>query len=351
VLVVDDSDFMRNALVHILESQHGIRVAGTAADGSEAIREVERLHPDVVLMDIQMPDMDGLVALRHIMEHRPTPVVMLSGLGKREGPLALQSLRYGAVDFIPKPSGVVSYDIGRLAEEIIRKVRVAAISNVYALVRSPMQAAHPPKIGRGSGSGIRLVVIGASTGGPRAIMAILAALPAGLSATVIVAQHMWQSFIPTFVTSLQACCRLQVAVARHGELLEPGRVLVAPGDRETCMVADDTGTRIKLDKAGDEDGYISIDHVMNCAVDACGSATLGVVLTGVGNDGARGLLNIRAAGGRTIAEGPATSIVFGMPRAAIAMGGAEEVLPLPAIAYAITRLAGSCERSYVNAAR
>ena len=338
VLIVDDSSFMRKSLTHILESDGAIEVIGTAVDGEDAVRSVKQLHPDVVLLDIEMPVMDGLAALAHIMAECPTPVLMLSALNKRDAAIAIKSLYHGAVDFIAKPSGVISYDIDRLSNEIIAKVKAAAGANVRQLaLRLPKESYQRrwPK----PGTRKEMVVIGASTGGPRAVATVLSGLPRDISPAIIVVQHMSPEFVPSFVERLRWGCSLDISTARKGEVIDSGQVLVAPGGCHVGVTRDGDARRIRLSrKASAYAVFPSIDYAMDSAARAYGAGVLGVLLTGIGSDGARGMKAIKEAGGSTIAEGESSCVVFGMPRAAIELGCVDEIMPLSQIAQAILRM-------------
>ena len=337
-LIVDDSSFMRKSLTHILTSEHSIDVVGTAANGEEAIRKVRELKPDVVLLDIEMPVMDGLTALAHIMAECPTPVLMLSALNKRDVAVAIKSCEYGAVDFIPKPSGFISYDIEKLSQEIVTKVKAASGVNAHKMSlhlpeESYRKQPQKPLTRK------KLVVIGASTGGPRAVAQVLSGLPRDIPAAVIVAQHMSPEFVPSFVDRLQWGCSVKIATAKRGEAIIPGRVLIAPGSYQTMITANGRAQKIRLSRrTSPQDIFPSIDSTMESAARAYGDGTLGVLLTGLGSDGARGLKAIKEAGGSTIAEAESSCIVFGMPKAAIEMGCVDEVVPLPQIAQTILRI-------------
>ena len=336
-LIVDDSSFMRKSLAHILESDKGIEVIDTAGDGEEAIRKVRQLHPDVVLLDIEMPVMDGLVALVHIMAETPTPVLMLSALNNRDATIAIKALDHGAVDFIPKPSGVISYDIERLSAEIITKVKAVAGLNVrkieFSLPKETFQRRQFKPAAQK-----QIIVIGASTGGPQAVSRLLSSLPRDIGAAILIVQHMGLEFLPSFAQRLQWGCSLEVSIARKGEVIEPGRILIAPGGYHTLIRKSANIKRIRLSKKNTSHGFSpSIDCAMESAAKAYGETALGVLLTGIGTDGAKGMKAIKDAGGSTIAEDPSTCVVFGMPKAAIELGCVDEVVPLPKIARAILR--------------
>ena len=336
VLVVDDSSFMRKSLTYILEYDSSIKVVGVAEDGLEALRKVRELHPDVVLLDIEMPGMDGFTALKRIMNECPTPVLIISALNKRDPTITIKSLEYGAVDFIAKPSGVISYDIEKIADEIISKVKTAANIDIQKLRLDlsmiPIQKQWP----QGGQKGI--VVIGASTGGPKAVITVLSRLPRNIPASVLVVQHIIPEFVPSLVDRMKWGCTLEVGVAQEGDVLDPGRVLVAPGIH-TAVVKEGGRKRISLKKESSHDfNSYAINHAMESAVNAYGGGVLGVLLTGMGSDGAEGMKAIKDAGGGTIAEDQSTCIVFGMPRAAIDMGCVDKVVPLPEIAQAIMEM-------------
>lgn len=340
VLVVDDSSFMRKSLSYLLESDNSIDVIDTASEGEEAIRKVKQLHPEVVLLDIAMPVMDGLTALAHIMNEKPTPVLVLSGV--RDSKVAIKALEHGAVDFIKKPSGVISYDIEKIKEEIIYKVKVAAgvdIKRLEIYTAQPRPAAGTTHLEREEVKGGKeIVVIGASTGGPRALTNILSGIPRNISSAIIIVQHMTPEFIPSFTERLQWVSPLDISVAQEDDVISPGRVLIAPGGRHTIITQSRTSRRIHLNSLESEHGISpSVDFAMESAAELYGEKTLGVLLTGMGHDGAKGMKAVKEAGGSTIAEDEATCVVFGMPKAAIELGCIDEILPLHEIAGAIMR--------------
>jgi two-component system chemotaxis response regulator CheB len=336
VLIADDSSFMRKALTHILKSDSAIEVVDVAADGEEAFDKVVQWRPDVVLLDIQMPRVDGLAALKRIMAEAPTPVIVLSGLEHTDKGIALKSLEFGAVDFISKPSGTTSYDINEISAEIIAKVRAVAGVDVAKLAYCSPKRTMPGSKNKSQGGG-KLVVIGASTGGPRAAQAVLSGLRQQ-SAAYLLVQHMSEDFVPVFAERLNCVCQMPVSIARKGEVITAGHIIVSPGGHQITVTARDSGRVVAYSRNGTPKIRCpSIDIVMKSAAREYGSDAIGVLLTGVGDDGARGMQAIKQAGGHTIAQDQSTSLIFGMPSAAIELGCVDEVLPLPLIATAISR--------------
>lgn len=337
VLIVDDSSFMQKSLTHILESDSSIKVIDTASEGEAAIRKTKQLQPDVVLLDIAMPVMDGLTALTHIMSECPTPVLVLSGLQKKDARIAIKSLEHGAIDFIPKPSGPISYDIDTIAEEIINKVKTAAAAQIKKMVM-PRTEAHAETLLPKPEAHRELVVIGASTGGPRALVNVLSSLPRSIPAAILLVQHMATEFIISFAERLRWVSQLDVLIATEGAFIMPGQVMIAPGNCH--IVIERSGRRLKthLKNIPSPHGVEhSVDYAMESAAASCKTAAMGVLLTGMGTDGAAGMKAIHEAGGYTIAEDETTAVVFGMPKAAIELGCVDETAPLQNIAAAIMR--------------
>jgi len=334
VLLADDSKFMQKSIRFLLESDPSISVAGTASDGAEALKMVSELDPDVVILDIEMPVMDGLSTLSRIMESSPKPVLILTGLKDKTRDLAMISLERGAVDFISKPSGVISYDIDLLKTELIRKVRIAAGVKVHRIYQDgKINGAAKKERHRGSAV---CIIIGASTGGPRAIASILGDLPVDIDASVIIVQHMESEFISSFARRMNDISGLPASVAVENEDLQTGRVYIAPGGENLRFERDQRGIKIRISEPEpDQRGVPSIDIAMKSAADVFGNAAIGVLLTGMGEDGAEGLSAIRNAGGTTMAESERSCVIFGMPKAAIESGVVEIVVPFPAIAEAI----------------
>jgi two-component system chemotaxis response regulator CheB len=325
VLVVDDSALMRRMLTDILSGAEDIQVVGTAESGEEAVEKVLELSPDVVILDILMPGMGGLAALNEIMRRKPTPVIVFSSYDKPD--VTLESLERGAVDFVFKHMG----DLERVASELIEKVRVAASVDVRRL----RERKAPEKE-------FKIVVIGASTGGPRALNELLPKLPNDLPAAILVVQHMPANFTTSLAKRLNRACALEVKEAEDGEVIAPGRVYIAPGGYHLLLekgsINGSEAFSIKLVKGPKRNNVIpSIDVTMESVAKAAGSRAIGVILTGMGYDGAAGLKAIKEAGGFTIAEDPSTCIVYGMPKAARDMGAVNKILPLHNISRELSR--------------
>ncbi len=348
VLIADDSALMRREIRRILESDPDIEVVAAARNGRDAVEKNRQLEPDVVALDINMPEMDGLTALQYIMMESPRPVVMISSL-TQEGALAsYEALELGAVDFVGKPGGTISRDIARVGREIIYKIKAAAGANRERLLpararRRPRRPAARHSVRARPGRRERIVVIGQSTGGPGTIMDILPFLPADLGAPVIIVQHMPATFTPSFAQRLDANCALPFKEAARGDLVEPNHGFLAPGDYHLLLASRGMGKSGALIRLSNEPADTlhkpSVDVTMMSVLETYGGPNIvAVLLTGMGADGAEAMVAIRRAGGRTIAEAEETCVVFGMPREAIARGGAEFVLPSYEIGEKIVEL-------------
>ncbi len=353
VLVVDDSPTVRRLVERFLGADPEIEVVGTAGDGREAMEQIARLRPDVVTLDVEMPVMDGLTALRKIVAERPVPVVMLSAHTTAGARLTMEALALGAVDFVAKPSN--PRDVGHMIADLTAKVKVAAQAGVRRLRRPPTAPPRPvlpagdrsrpaaPEGARGPRR-VDLVVIGASTGGPNALGTVLGGLPADFAAPVVVVQHLPRGFDRSLAEHLDRRTALEVRPATHGDALAPGRVLVAPVGFELEFRRAGGTTRVILrpdDRPLPPGGFRpSADGVMTAAARLAGDRTVGVLLTGMGRDGALGMKAIKDRGGHTIAEDESTCVVFGMPRAAIEMGAADRVLPLHEIPGELVAVVG-----------
>jgi two-component system chemotaxis response regulator CheB len=339
VLVVDDSAFMRRVVSDIVDSSPDFRVVGTARNGVDALRQVHALEPALVTLDIEMPELDGLQALGYIMSESPRPVVMLSAADESSD-RTIRALELGAVDFVRKPSGPISLDIDRVRGRLLQALRGAAAVNLrgVSVLARPRFAAAGARAAAGAGATCA-VAIAASTGGPRALAELVPALPESLQAAVLVVQHMPRGFTRSLAQRLDAMSVLPVVEASHGESVVHGRVYVAPGGVH-MRVADDGGTpRITLDAAPPVWGVRpSADPLFRSVARLFGARAVGVVLTGMGRDGAEGLKAMRDAGAGAVLQDEATSVIYGMPHAALTIAGADSVLPLEALPGAVVAL-------------
>ena len=343
VLVVDDSAFMRQVIAQLVESSGEFRVVGTARDGREAIAQVQALDPQIVTLDIDMPELDGLGALGYIMTHMPRPIVMLSAATTRDGHDAtVRALELGAVDFVRKPSGPVSPDLTKVAERLLGALRAAATANLApppAITRAPRFVSAEP-VRRPTAIASAAVTIATSTGGPRALASVVPELPRELPAAVLIVQHMPAGFTKSLARRLDAVSRLTVAEACHGDVVVNGRVYIAPGGCHMRVDLVDGVPKIVIDEHAPPVWGVrpAADPLFRSLAAAFGPACVGVVLTGMGRDGAEGLQAIRAAGGAAIVQDRETSTVYGMPNAALRLAGADRVVPLSGVAPAVSQL-------------
>ena len=333
VLVVDDSAVMRQLMPALLRQDPRIEVVGTAADAYIARTKIQRLEPDVLTLDVEMPRMDGLSFLRNLMRQHPMPVVMVSSLTEEGASVTLDALASGAVDFIGKPRADAPEVVSAYAAELRAKVLAAARARVRAVApaRTPGSGAPSlPRLAAARTSGPGLVVIGASTGGTEAIRQVLAPLPADMP-PVLIAQHIPATFSGAFAERLDRHCALTVAQAVDGEPLQPGRAYVAPGGRHLRVRRQGGTLRCAI---SDEPAPFrpSVDALFESAAEHVGATVCAALLTGMGSDGARGMLALRKAGARTIAQDRASSVVWGMPGAAVALSAATDVVPLGEVA-------------------
>jgi len=334
VLVVDDSAFVRQALSRMIGSAPDMEVVGTAADGVEGLEKARALRPDVVTLDVKMPKMDGLVALQRIMAECPVPVLLLSSLTSEGADVTLRGLELGAVDFVDKSTVQGPMNLLSLADELQAKVRALAWARERpAPALAPVQVREAPAVVPGR---IEVVVIGASTGGPPALQQIIPALPAGLDLAILVVQHMPVGFTRSLAERLAARSRLPVQEAEEGEMVRPGRVLIAPAGRHLKVRRRGSVVRVVLDdEPQDALHRPSVDVLMASVAKAYGARALGLLLTGMGADGVEGLRAIRAGGGVTLVESEETCVIFGMPKAALEAGVVDRALPLHRLAEEI----------------
>lgn len=340
VLVVDDSAFVRQTLRALMVSSREIEVVGTAVDGEEALKQVERLQPDVVTLDLEMPRMDGFSFLRIQMRRRPVPVIVVSSFSERQ--TVLRALELGALDFVAKPDRAASPNLRTIRRELVDKVLAGAGSLVeqLRLRLDPLRdsrtvAAVPePALRRALG----LVVIATSTGGPSSLRRVLPEIPPRFPYGILVAQHMPERFTRAFAERLDRATPLPVREAEAGDPVFGGHVYVAPGGHHLEVVSSADGFVLALSPARPGDRYVpSADRLLTSAAEAAGRRTVAIVLTGMGSDGAMGAQYVQVHGGQVAAESQETAVVFGMPRAAIDAGGVGEVVPLDRVAGWIQR--------------
>ncbi|SNY67882.1 chemotaxis response regulator protein-glutamate methylesterase [Enterobacter sp. CC120223-11] len=325
VLAVDDSALMRNLLSTIVSQQPDMEMVGTAPDPIIAREMIKKLNPDVLTLDVDMPRMDGLEFLSRLMRLRPMPVVMISSLTTRGSKATLAALEQGAVDFLPKPDHQVAGDLDRWAQLVVEKLRIAAKAKPGT--QHGGQAIRPLLSGSRAAQE-SLIAIGASTGGTEALRRVLMPLPVDCPG-IVIAQHMPSGFTRSFAQRMDSLCQITVREAEDEEPISPGSALIAPGDRHLEIVRRGKGYVVRLSDAPAVNRHRpSVDVLFDAVAQQAGRHASAALLTGMGSDGARGLLNLRQAGAYTLAQSEATCVVFGMPREAIALDAACEVADL-----------------------
>lgn len=345
VLIVDDSAVVRQMLSEILASDPAIEVVGTAADPLLAREKIKRLAPDVITLDVEMPRMDGLAFLENLMRLHPLPVVMISSLTERGADTTLQALALGAVDFISKPKFDVARGLQGYAEEIIGKVKMAARSRVRTLARPSTPRitldAVPPSPARSIQfrTTDRLIAIGASAGGTEALRVVLEGLPADAPA-VVLTQHLPATFSTAFAERLDRHSAMSVREASDGEAVLPGHAYLPPGGKHLRVIRDGARWRCRVDDGPAVNRHKpAVDVLFRSVAESAGANAIGAILTGMGDDGARGLLELKNVGAPTLVQDEATSVVWGMPGAAFKLGATEEQVPLERIAERLMALA------------
>lgn len=336
VLVVDDSAIVRKVLTDAIAEEADLEVVGTAPDPFIARDKILALNPDVLTLDIEMPRMDGLTFLKKLMQHHPLPVIIISSLGQASCRATLDALRIGAVEVLAKPGG--PYSVGELRKSLASKIRAAAVARVRAtrsIADAEPVAPREQPIQRRSFPTGTVIAIGASTGGTEAIEEVLMRLPAN-GPGIVITQHIPPVFSRTFAERLNQVCPMAVKEACDGDLVVPGTALVAPGDFHMLLRKSANGYRVEV-KTGPRVCYQrpSVDVLFSSVAESARDQAVGVLLTGMGADGAKGLLMMKNAGARTIAQDEASCVVFGMPREAIRLGAADRVVPLHRVSYAI----------------
>ncbi|HEX2664188.1 MAG TPA: chemotaxis response regulator protein-glutamate methylesterase [Candidatus Acidoferrum sp.] len=331
VLVVDDSALMRKLIPAILARDSSIEVVGTAMDGAFALKKIEELRPDVVTLDLEMPRMDGLEMLRLIMRRAPLPIILFSTHSKKGGYATLKALALGAVDFLAKPKDAAAGHLEEIADQLIAKIKVAKRAARRKLPPVTVKE-ELPKLAKGSRPALaprRVIAVGISTGGPNALQYVLSQIPSDFLSAIVVVQHMPEGFTEMFAKRLDECCPPEVQEARSGDLLLAGRVLICPGNRHMMVRRMPRGDMVVLSDGPPVNGHRpSADVLFHSVAQEFSLMSVGVLMTGMGEDGAEGLGAIKAAGGMTIAQSEDTCVVSGMPRAAILKGYANKVIPL-----------------------
>jgi len=334
VLVVDDSAVVRQILTREFSKDRDIEVVGTAPDPYVARDKIVQLKPDVITLDVEMPRMDGVTFLRKLMKHHPIPVIIVSSLTVAGSELAMEALQYGAIDVMCKPG--TAYSVGDMSEILIQKIKAAAMVDMRKraeMIRErAATASEPPKRLAMTKTTNKIIAIGASTGGTEAIKDVLVSFPAGAPGTVIV-QHMPEYFTKSFAERLNSTCEINVKEAENGDRVIPGRALLAPGNKH--MVLKRSGAQYLVEL---KDGPLvfhqrpAVEVLFNSVAQYAGANAVGMILTGMGKDGAKGLLAMKEAGAYTIVQDEASSVVWGMPGEAFKLGAATIVLPLKKIA-------------------
>ncbi len=335
VVVADDSAFMRLVIARVLNEDDEIEVVGMASNGAEAVELVKSLHPSVVTLDVEMPIMDGLTALELIMRDCPTPVVMVSALTKEGAEVTMKALQLGAVDFIAKPSGSISLDFHKVKNELVGKVKAAARAKLRILpTLKPLRLIQA--VSSEAPKEWAAVVIGASTGGPAAVRYVLSQLPSNLPAAVLLVQHMPVGFTKFFADNLNQVSALPVHEARDGETIQPQKVYLAPSGFHLLV---ERGGRLKLDTSPPlHNVRPAADKTFDSAANVFKQKCIGIVMTGMGSDGAIGLLTVKELGGRKMVQAPETCVIPSMPESALKLGAAQESVPLEKLPQRITEV-------------
>jgi two-component system chemotaxis response regulator CheB len=330
VLVVDDSAYSRQAIKGMLETDPDIGVVEIATDGMDAMSKAMKLKPDIITLDLEMPEMDGFSFLRWVMQQMPVPVIMVSS--HADSKTVFKALELGAVDFVEKPSKRATVELMKIEKDLLAKVKGIQKMNMDVLgrnLRFMEQRSKEAQKDRVLEAKIELVAIGTSTGGPPALQFILQDLPPDFSSGIVISQHMPKGFTKPMSERLDEIVTLHVKEAEEGEVVREGAALVCPGGYHMSLNKRGGKVRVALKEASLKDKYVpSVDVMMKSAADIYGSRMMGVVLTGMGNDGKKGMVEVQAKGGLTIAESDETAVVYGMPAEVVKAGAAKRVLPL-----------------------
>jgi two-component system chemotaxis response regulator CheB len=345
ILVVDDSAFMRKVITDMIESDQQMEVVGVARNGEDAIAKIKLLKPDVVTLDIEMPKMDGLTALRTIMAEMPLPVIMLSSLTKKGAEETLKALDLGAFDFITKPSSLIKVSAPEVKNELIEKIQIASRTKVKA-IRNPKPSPQiiqsdtivPSSSIQANSRFKKIVAIGTSTGGPRALQDVIPFIPSGINASFLIVQHMPPGFTKSLAERLDSMSQIHVKEAENGDVLQQGWAYLAPGDQHLKVTKQNGQFVIKLDNGDRVSGHRpSVDAMLESIVDTNHKNVVGVIMTGMGADGAQGMKKLKDSGGFVIAQDEESCIVFGMPKIAIKLDAVDKVVGLSNIANEIVK--------------
>ncbi|WP_224959479.1 protein-glutamate methylesterase/protein-glutamine glutaminase [Geomonas subterranea] len=345
VLIVDDSSFMRMAIRGILTKAPGVEIVGIAADGMEGVEKALALKPDLITMDVEMPRMDGIAALKQIMAKQPTRVLMVSTLTCEGARATFEALDAGAIDYVPKNVSDCKDAQAMFQQALLEKVREAAVSAVPRRAGMGMVPRVPPpaqvRPSQFANRRVGYVGIGASTGGPVALQEVISRIPVNFPHGIVVAIHMPKAFTGPYAERLNAKCSLSIREAVDGDIVKGGQVLIAPGGMHTSLVRQGSNIVVKTSPTSEFPQYIyipSVDQMITSMADASNGAMLGVILTGMGNDGFKGMKHLKEKGGLTLVQNEATSTIYGMPRACIDGKVADVVLPLDQIGFEIGKI-------------
>ncbi len=358
VLIIDDSPFVRQSIARMISETPHIEVAGTVSGGVEAMKFLEKEKPDVITLDLEMPGMNGFVFLTWLMKNCPLPVLVVSS--QNESQNVFKALELGALEFISKPGRRATLELLNLKEELVKKIEIISkIPKGKIQRQAAIYSATPDEIGadvkqdlflEGLRKGVRprdprritIVVIGASTGGPAALQLIVSSLPHDLQIPIVMVQHMPPNFTNSFAKRLDSLSQLRVKEAEEGDQLTGGRIYVAPGGVHLTVKRSGGGNLFYLSAKEDKDLYTpSIDKTMVSIADLYGDGTLGLILTGMGNDGTEGIRRIKEKGGMTLAESEETAVVYGMPRVPVQLGMIDQIVPITEMASQVIRLCKS----------
>lgn len=345
VLVVDDSAFMRKVIADMIQLDNDLKVIGTAKNGQEAIEKIKELSPDVVTMDVEMPVMDGITALKIIMDEMPLPVLMLSSLTKEGADATVKALELGAVDFITKPSSIFKMNTEDMKAQLHEKLKMASKANMKSKhVLKPQNTVNINKnaFAAEKSTNVRYIVaIGTSTGGPRALQSVIPYLPKNIPASIVIVQHMPPGFTKSLAERLNNLSEIEVKEAEDGSILLPGHAYIAPGDYHMKIIRSSNTFKIKLTKDSPVSGHRpSVDYMMNSLAQLELGNVIGVIMTGMGSDGAEGMKNIKLQKGITIGQNEETCVVYGMPKSAVNLGCVDMLVPLEDIAESIIKAVG-----------